>query len=428
MLRSASFVLACALAACAAPTGGGEPSSADAKDDGDMRELTGGIVAKSGDFPSTVFIGNDCTAAKVAPDKFLLASHCVYDPQTHGWVGAYLQLPTMAVTSSPTPPANPLAASSDPRTGWVRVHVKGAYVDPAWIANQNFPQQYLTASDVAVIQIAKEDIPAVAAIPVSPVDFNAVQVGTSVAIMGYGCEAGIKGASAGPARLKYSRTKTIPASQATNDQTQFNGRIDINLVDQRYFFTPGQAQIAEDASICPGDSGGPVYRLDASGKPTSIVGVNAYYDFLVQDQQGIAYSNWHTRFNGTWLASVLSGSNKSNFVAIGTPFNVAEESAKTEPPTKGGNVTITWPLRSSTATYSLDVMANGSWTAPCFNSASLQRTTSVLFTGTCPSATVQSVPTSSVTSFRICWAENENWAAAQCAEAPYTGGSAVDFH
>jgi uncharacterized protein with LGFP repeats len=51
-----------------------------------------------------------------------------------------------------------------------------------------------------------------------------------------------------------------------------------------------------------------------------VIGVNAYYDFP-REGSGIAYSNWHTRFNDTWLKSALADSKESEiFHAIGSAF------------------------------------------------------------------------------------------------------------
>ena len=102
-----------------------------------------------------------------------------------------------------------------------------------------------------------------------------------------------------------------------------------------YFFTPGvgfadpasfdtDAAIAAAgapdagvASICPGDSGGPVYRDD--GTQTKIVGVNSYYDFAPSDTQGISFANWHTRLD---LEAGL----------VGRPMGARRSSAATSTP------------------------------------------------------------------------------------------------
>jgi hypothetical protein len=84
------------------------------------------------------------------------------------------------------------------------------------------------------------------------------------------------------------------------------------------------------------------------------------------------------------------------------------------------SVALTWPMKSNTATYSLDVQrADDSWIAPCVNSATIKRGLSMMFDGRCPSGTSKSVNMQTIKAFRICWAENEDWVHATCTAVPY---------
>lgn len=90
----------------------------------------------------------------------------------------------------------------------------------------------------------------------------------------------------------------------------------------------------------------------------------------------------------------------------------------TAPPAR---TTVRWNAKSATAEYSLDVaLADGTTIAPCVGAHRLLRTTSYVFDGACvtPSTTVN---IGDVREFRICWAENADWAGAQCAGKPYNG-------
>lgn len=419
-MRAWVLLIGMAATGCMAPSVGA-PSNDD-PDHGDLRQLTGGEDATASDFPSTVNILGNCTAAKVAPNKILTAAHCVYDGEQRRWMDTYLP-GHIGITSSP----QLRGESSDPQTGFVDVRIKGVYIDPAWVAGYaEFPGRFYKASDLAIIVIASEDVSKLAAIPVAAVDLNPLPMPTSVAIMGYGCEAGLNTTAISP-HLKFARTKTIGPSDAitASNQGAQTWHYDASAIDQHYFFTPGVSKDFLSASICPGDSGGPVYRLDASGKPTHVVGVNSYYDFPSDAGKAtISYSNWHTRFNNAaWLKAALADSNDpAVFVAVGGNFSTQPSTSSNQ--TTVTSVTVTWPQTTTTGTYSLDVEANGAWIAPCIDSSKLQQSRSVTFDGACPSSTSSpSVGLQSVTAFRVCWAEGEDWTRAFCTTKPYAGES-----
>ena len=78
-----------------------------------------------------------------------------------------------------------------------------------------------------------------------------------------------------------------------------------------YAITPGKRGVRTSASLCPGDSGGPLYRTN--GRADTIVGVNAYYSFApeAEDPKRVSVTNWHTRLDtdarngvGAWLVDL----------------------------------------------------------------------------------------------------------------------------
>jgi hypothetical protein len=90
------------------------------------------------------------------------------------------------------------------------------------------------------------------------------------------------------------------------------------------------------------------------------------------------------------------------------------------------SVALTWPMKSFTATCSLDVQrADDSWIAPCVNSDMIKRGLSVMFDGKCPSGTAKYVNMLTIKAFRICWAENEDWIHATCTAVPYSNQSSL---
>jgi hypothetical protein len=92
----------------------------------------------------------------------------------------------------------------------------------------------------------------------------------------------------------------------------------------------------------------------------------------------------------------------------------------------GQGVEVSWPMKSNTATYSLDVQTtSGAWVQPCIDAGSIVRSLHVTFAGQCPAAPAPNVPISTVKAFRICWTEFNDWTQATCAEAAYTGQATV---
>jgi hypothetical protein len=91
----------------------------------------------------------------------------------------------------------------------------------------------------------------------------------------------------------------------------------------------------------------------------------------------------------------------------------------------GKTVALTWPMKSSTATYSIDVQdGNGKWIAPCIDAGILQRSLQTSFNGFCPSIN-DSVGLQYVQAIRLCWTENNDWSKASCETVPYTGQTAL---
>jgi hypothetical protein len=65
----------------------------------------------------------------------------------------------------------------------------------------------------------------------------------------------------------------------------------VALIAEQYVVTAGHAQDEAFASLCLGDSGGPLYRPDRADP--RVVGVNSDYSF--RDQSGVSWTDWHTR-------------------------------------------------------------------------------------------------------------------------------------
>lgn len=257
--------------------------------------LIGGSPAVSGEFRSTVGIADDCTAAKVGPRLFLTAAHCVA-------VGRPIKgLPV----PEPFPPNDgirddflpgqslEMLFGLDASDGQVRrFSIVATSIHPSWWACplcQEPTRSQGGAADIAVVEIAEET----PEIPAASVSLDPVGVGTPVVKVGWGCEerTTVPQETLHLGRFKRADALVIPASEIQVGNPLISDET-VATVDASYVVTAGHDQDAVNASLCLGDSGGPLYLPDA-GDPR-VVGVNSDYTFL-PTTDGVSFTDWHTR-------------------------------------------------------------------------------------------------------------------------------------
>jgi hypothetical protein len=285
-----------------APLGCAEPEAAGA-DVNRFEELDGSLIggsaATASDYPATVRIAGQCTGAKVGARHFLLAAHCVHNYQTHDslW-GTYTSGQTISITS----------AEADNGAGERSVTIEGTYVFPEWFERCAEPCAVNVlnaghAPDVAVV-VVREETPE---IPIAPVDPEPVPEGVQVVVNGYGCEDRLNGSVPSPYRHKFAAVNALNRAAVDHPGAPW---VDLEALSGSYLFTPGQGSNLEPgspldtqaASLCPGDSGGPVYR--ERERRHLVVGVNAYYTFN-DAHPGVSVTNWHTRLDRSAQDGVL---------------------------------------------------------------------------------------------------------------------------
>ena len=242
-------------------------------------DLVGGRLALESEFPATVLLGG-CTGVKVGARKFLLAAHCVHDTINN-------------VVGLPPGSGITVNANNDSSLPGEFLTVQQTVIHPQWLSscvpdcgvnvlNPTYP------ADVAVITV-NELTPQ---IPKASVHATAVAVGSPVVIMGYGCE----GPGEGPGgRLKLQNLTTLAGSALLHPGTYVPNAQAAADVAASYVITPGFFTSSSNATLCPGDSGGPLYRNNASEQ--LVVGVNAYYTFSDVPGGVGSVTNWHTRLD-----------------------------------------------------------------------------------------------------------------------------------
>ncbi|MEZ4258437.1 MAG: trypsin-like serine protease [Polyangiaceae bacterium] len=301
----AALALAAALAAACSSQA---PVTAD-------DDLVGGTEARDGDFPSTMVVRSNCTVAKVGPRHVLTAAHCVFD-ESRGEVRAEFQPGATMYVSSAANVDNTVApeAAGYRAVTIAKVHVPGVFFEESVQAGWPRVLSTSAAPDVAVMEITAGSASAIDDIPEAAIDLSPARPGDRVVIMGYGCEKGVSAEKDySRVRLKTQATRLVGVEATVHEGSYVQGvetPFGQNLAAQ-YVFTPGQGAEAEQASLCPGDSGGPVYRDD--GRAKTIIGVNAYYSFADAsvDPDRVSKTNWHTRLDGAsrfdvgaWLAEL----------------------------------------------------------------------------------------------------------------------------
>ena len=255
--------------------------------------LIGGGLASADHFRSTVGIGNVCTAAKVGPRLFLTAGHCVEVARPSRIDPVPPDFPPNDGVASKYLPGAPLQVhwgleASDGEQGVFTI-VKTT-IHPSWWECPlcDRPILFNGAADIALIEIA-EDTPF---IPEARVDLAPVELGTELVKVGWGCEVrtNIDAASVQLGRYKREDSVAISASEIVHETSPITEEMAAEIAAQ-YVVTAGRSQSEAFASLCLGDSGGPLYLPD-NGDPR-VVGVNSDYSF--RDESGVSWTDWHTR-------------------------------------------------------------------------------------------------------------------------------------
>lgn len=223
--------------------------------DSSQDQLVNGHVATEAEYPSAVYLGG-CTGVKVGPRHFLSAAHCFPNP------GSVTQVNVTADNNT----LNQVSLSV------VSVNNHPEYQNCTSCAGDGSMSDFGLRPDVTLI-IVNELTPQ---IPVAVIDPNPVQDGASVTLTGFGCE---RITPPPPTRFKVGDSVTV--SPLTFDPA--------TTIPGGYTTTAGPVVVPGAPALCPGDSGGPLFRTGTN----QVVGINA----LVSGTDEGEIGNWFTRLD-----------------------------------------------------------------------------------------------------------------------------------
>lgn len=228
-----------------------------------------------------------CTITKIGPRQFISAAHCVR---------ANLR---------------DLNISFKDHNG--RLKVISSHIHPSWVkdcGNNHCDGTEVGSSrmtpgrvDVVMINVAEET----PKIPVINVNYQALEIGKDVAMVGAGCTRGIE--PGGKGRMRYAITKLISHEALVHKHSLYK---DIAaMTGESDWITPGIKVDRKNSSLCPGDSGGPLLAQNENME-WEIVGIAADYTFDGPYRDGDeTVTNLHARLDddslhnvGAWIRSV----------------------------------------------------------------------------------------------------------------------------
>lgn len=297
--------------ACLAGCAGGAGPDASAEGLVASREeaLIGGRPATSDQFRASVGFNDICTAAKVGPRSFLTAAHCVAVPRPGRLDPVPDPFPPNDGVGEKYLPGAPLLihwglSVDDPEQA--EFTITETSIHPSWWECPLCQQPSRdAAADIAVVEVAEES----PEIPEARVELDRIGLGAAVVEVGWGCEVTTNlppGTRVELDRFKLDESATIVATEIQRHEPRISDEQRARI-DASYLITAGRDQNSDDASLCLGDSGGPLYLADEADP--RVVGVNSDYTFRADQPEpgGISWTDWHTRPRSTRCTASASG-------------------------------------------------------------------------------------------------------------------------
>ena len=305
--RTFGLILSYALFSCA-------PASQDSR-----VKIIGGSASAANYLGSFIKIPS-CSGVLVNPTTIMTAAQCIHNFSTDGRIKSMYD------------PGRTFSISNNAKS--VQVTVASAHIHPSWAkactaARPCDPKRAGAGTDPSVSDLALIILKTpVTSIPHAKLDLQPTQIGEAVNVAGYGCEEGINTGASG--NRKAMITKLVDGTRSlAHAGSERLGSIAETL--SANFITPGKPD--GGPSLCPGDSGGPVYRdFSASEKDLlskgqvvreKLIGINADYTFTDGYERvgAIAKTNIHARFDTLsvrqWLNQYMDTTNGTDQGSVG---------------------------------------------------------------------------------------------------------------
>jgi hypothetical protein len=248
--------------------------------------LINGKLATAQEFTSAlVYLASDgsrCSGVKVSKRQILTAAHCVVEPS--GLVKDALSVPRAKLEISNFP-RRVVTDTSLWHSGRIaKIDLPDAYLDFLAIcyteangdtaAEQACSGRYNAPEDLAVITFV-QDLPT--AWGIASLDLNPVKEGEPVTMVGYGCEKNIDTKS-NIVRKMYGSTNVKSWKTVSTDLKLGLKALAGQDIERTGFITGGPEYPGLQSDLfpglCPGDSGGPVYRQPSG----AVVGLNKWVE------------------------------------------------------------------------------------------------------------------------------------------------------
>lgn len=293
---TSSRALVASMGLMAAAGCGGSTPNGDSSSDA----LINGADAPHGSYGAVVRINDDCTATQIAPRFLVTASHCIRT--------------SVGDVSGAFAPGHPLTVESRKPDGTLtltKIPIASAKVHPRIkevCAQENdgagcegsSAGAARDAPDIAIIKLAG-DIPNAT---VTPISATPARAGELLIPAGFGCATG--GGSTDDT-LRIGTTPVIDSSEVAHEGSPVSADEAKQLANV-YFYTEGPALHDHYvAGLCPGDSGGPIFRKTATD--VVLVGISSSYTFR-PNAAATPATNWFSRVDAfakyevyAWLAN-----------------------------------------------------------------------------------------------------------------------------
>lgn len=218
-----------------------------------------------------------CTATKIAPDLLITAAHC-FD-ESAKIIGFSNKQSNQSFKIN-------------------KLSMKDVVIHPSYAAleaNTEYTES-IKVQDIAIVKVSRT--PEFDAVPVRELDFSEIAPGEELNFYGYGCSQSLNNLEGYFPFRKTAKVDSLSEECLSENHgvlTEFYQDLS-SLIYKNNIVTPGQRRQSDSASLCLGDSGGPVMK---NGK---IVGINTLYTFndLTDEGEsasGVSYLNLHARLS-----------------------------------------------------------------------------------------------------------------------------------